>query len=83
MMTTGVDRYVILGVWGLETKYGTYVGDTYVIRSLATLASAGYRGAAGIEYIADPSFTSGELADCVRGAQRTLRAALDADLGTS
>ncbi len=40
----GVDRYVILGVWGLETKFGTYVGDTYVIRSLATLAAAHYRG---------------------------------------
>ena len=40
----GVDRYVILGVWGLETKFGTYVGDHYVIRSLATLAAARYRG---------------------------------------
>ncbi len=40
----GVDRYIIMGVWGLETKYGTYTGDDYVVRSLATLAYAGYRG---------------------------------------
>ena len=40
----GVDRYVILGVWGLETKYGTYMGDNNVIRALATLAAARYRG---------------------------------------
>ncbi len=40
----GVDRYVILGVWGLETKFGTYMGDNYVIRALATLAAARYRG---------------------------------------
>ncbi len=40
----GVDRHIIMGVWGLETKYGTYTGDDYVIRSLATLAAARYRG---------------------------------------
>ena len=40
----GVDRYVVMGVWGLETKYGTYMGDDYVVRSLATLAYARYRG---------------------------------------
>ena len=40
----GVDRYIIMGVWGLETKYGTYMGDDSVIRSLATLAAARYRG---------------------------------------
>ena len=33
-----------MGVWGLETKYGTYMGDDYVVRSLATLAYARYRG---------------------------------------
>ncbi len=43
--TFGVDRYIIMGVWGLETKYGTYTGNDYVIRSLATLAAAHYRGA--------------------------------------
>ena len=40
----GVDRYIVMGVWGLETKYGTYMGDDYVVRSLATLAYARYRG---------------------------------------
>lgn len=40
----GVDRYIVMGVWGLETKYGTYTGDDYVVRSLATLAYHRYRG---------------------------------------
>ena len=40
----GVDRFIIMGVWGLETKYGTYMGDNNVIRALATLAAARYRG---------------------------------------
>ena len=40
----GVDRYIIMGVWGLETKFGTYTGNDYVVRSLATLAAAHYRG---------------------------------------
>ncbi|MBE7220714.1 MAG: lytic murein transglycosylase [Caulobacteraceae bacterium] len=41
----GVDRYVIMGVWGLETNFGGFAGDDYVVRSLATLAYAQYRGA--------------------------------------
>ncbi|MEI6572358.1 MAG: lytic murein transglycosylase [Alphaproteobacteria bacterium] len=40
----GVDRSVILGVWGMETNFGSYTGGKDVIRSLATLASIGYRG---------------------------------------
>jgi len=40
----GVDPYVVLGVWGMETNFGGYVGDKYVIRALATLAYARYRG---------------------------------------
>ncbi|MBV8851491.1 MAG: lytic murein transglycosylase [Methylobacteriaceae bacterium] len=40
----GVDPYIVLGVWGLETNFGGYVGDKYVIRALATLAYARYRG---------------------------------------
>jgi membrane-bound lytic murein transglycosylase B len=40
----GVDPYVVLGVWGLETNFGTYMGDLSTIRSLATLAFAHYRG---------------------------------------
>jgi lytic murein transglycosylase len=40
----GVDRHVVLGVWGMETNFGSYTGDRSVIRSLATLAHARYRG---------------------------------------
>jgi membrane-bound lytic murein transglycosylase B len=40
----GVDRSVILGVWGMETNFGGYTGGKDIIRSLATLASIGYRG---------------------------------------
>lgn len=40
----GVDRYIVLGVWGLETNFGAFAGNDYVIRSLATLAYARYRG---------------------------------------
>ncbi len=40
----GVDRYIVLGVWGLETNFGGNVGGDYVIRSLATLAYQHYRG---------------------------------------
>lgn len=41
--TYGVDRYVILAIWGMESAYGSYMGDKYVIRSLATLAYKGPR----------------------------------------
>jgi lytic murein transglycosylase len=40
----GVDRRVVLGVWGLETNFGSFTGGKDVIRSLATLAAMGYRG---------------------------------------
>lgn len=40
----GVERWVVLGVWGMETNYGSFAGDKNVIRSLATLAHARYRG---------------------------------------
>ena len=39
----GVDRRVVLGVWGMETNFGSYTGDKDVIRSLATLAHVRYR----------------------------------------
>jgi membrane-bound lytic murein transglycosylase B len=39
----GVDRKVILGIWGMETGYGANTGGIYVIRALATLAHAKYR----------------------------------------
>lgn len=40
----GVDPYIVLGVWGLETNFGTKTGDLSTIRCLATLAYARYRG---------------------------------------
>jgi len=40
----GVERSVILGVWGMETNFGGYTGGKDILRSLATLASVGYRG---------------------------------------
>ena len=40
----GVDEAVILGVWGLETDFGDYVGSNNVIRALATLAYVRFRG---------------------------------------
>jgi membrane-bound lytic murein transglycosylase B len=36
--STGVDRYVILSVWGLETNYGDQMGGHNVVDALATLA---------------------------------------------
>lgn len=41
----GVDRQVIVAVWGLESAYGSYRGDTDTISALATLAYDGRRAA--------------------------------------
>ena len=40
----GVDPAVIIGIWGLETDFGAFTGSDNVIRSLATLAYAHFRG---------------------------------------
>ena len=39
----GVDRDVVLAVWGIETRYGSRMGDHNVIAALATLAYAAPR----------------------------------------
>jgi len=39
----GVERYVIAAIWGVETYYGTLIGERSVIRSTATLACIGRR----------------------------------------
>jgi lytic murein transglycosylase len=39
----GVDRHVIVAVWGVETDYGRVMGRRSLIRSLATLSCAGPR----------------------------------------
>ncbi len=40
-----VDKEVVVAIWGLESAYGEYRGDKNIIRSLATLAYDGRRGA--------------------------------------
>jgi membrane-bound lytic murein transglycosylase B len=40
----GVPRSVVLGIWGMETNYGSFTGGMPVIQSLATLAYTRYRG---------------------------------------
>jgi hypothetical protein len=41
----GVDRHILLAVWGIETTYGTAVGHRSVVRSLATLTVVDQRRA--------------------------------------
>ena len=41
---TGVDRFVVLAVWGMETNFGSFTGNTPVVRALASLAYVRYRG---------------------------------------
>lgn len=41
----GVESHVIAAIWGLESFYGTRMGEVPVISSLATLAFDGRRGA--------------------------------------
>ena len=40
----GTDSAVVLGVWGIESNFGTRTGDIPTVRALATLAFAHYRG---------------------------------------
>jgi membrane-bound lytic murein transglycosylase B len=42
----GVDRHVLLAIWGLESNFGVAKGDRSMIHSLATLAAAETRRAA-------------------------------------
>ena len=39
----GVDRYVVAAFWGVESNYGTQIGQRSVVRSTATLACIGRR----------------------------------------
>lgn len=41
----GVEKEVVVAVWGLESNYGMYRGSNDIIQSLATLAYDGRRGA--------------------------------------
>ena len=40
----GVDREIIVAIWGLESAYGTFRGSNSIVQSLATLAYDGRRG---------------------------------------
>lgn len=40
----GVEKEVVVAVWGLESAYGSFKGDNDIIQSLATLAYDGRRG---------------------------------------
>jgi membrane-bound lytic murein transglycosylase B len=39
----GVDRQVLVAIWGMESNFGQFMGDKSVIRSLATLGYEGRR----------------------------------------
>jgi lytic murein transglycosylase len=43
--TSGVDRYIVAAIWGVESNYSTMGGDRSVVRSTATLACVGRRQA--------------------------------------
>ncbi len=47
----GVERHILVAIWGLESAYGTRMGDLNVIRSLATLAYQGKRGKFGFQQL--------------------------------
>lgn len=40
----GVDRHIVVAIWGLESSYGSYRGDISTVSALATLAFDGRRG---------------------------------------
>ncbi len=42
---TGVPGHYLIALWGLETNYGSYMGNTPVLNALATLAYEGRREA--------------------------------------
>ncbi|HWG06760.1 MAG TPA: lytic murein transglycosylase [Beijerinckiaceae bacterium] len=52
----GVDRYTLLGVWGMESNFGAFTGNNNVIRALATLANSDYK----------PDYFKGELITALR-----------------
>jgi lytic murein transglycosylase len=41
----GVDRHIIAAIWGVESNFGTAIGERSVVRSTATLACVGRRQA--------------------------------------
>jgi len=47
----GVDRQIVLAIWGMETNYGSFRGSIPAIESLATLAYEGRRRSFGEEQL--------------------------------
>lgn len=47
----GVDRHVIVAIWGLESNFGSFTGTHHVPRALATLAYKGRRQSFGNEQL--------------------------------
>lgn len=43
----GVDRHILLAIWGMETNYGSYKGNMSIVRSLATIGYQGRRAKFG------------------------------------
>ena len=41
----GVDKHVVVAVWGIESDYGQFRGDFYTPHALANLVCAGGRRA--------------------------------------
>lgn len=52
----GVEKEVVVAIWGMESRYGTHRGDVLLIPALATLAHDGRRGA----------FFEGQLIDALK-----------------
>jgi peptidoglycan lytic transglycosylase B len=57
----GVDRHVVLAIWGVESSFGTAMGGRPVVRSLATLAFGDRRR---------PQYWRGELLTTLKVLQR-------------
>ncbi|RVV99054.1 lytic murein transglycosylase [Mesobaculum littorinae] len=41
----GVEKEIVTAIWGMESAYGSFRGDTPIVEALATLAHDGRRGA--------------------------------------
>ncbi len=65
----GVDRGVILGIWGMESNFGGFSGDKDVIRSLASLAFVGYRG----DFFRNELMVALELVDKGQAARESMK----------
>jgi membrane-bound lytic murein transglycosylase B len=90
----GVPRSVLVGIWGMETNFGSFTGNIPVIQALATLAFTKYRGdffrnelLVALEMIehghADPAFMRGSWAGAMGQTQfmptSFMRHAVDGD----